>query len=67
MVERGHEDGVGIDEWVAFEYAKVKRLYDQLKIPEMTRIEYFNGHHEINAKGTLEFIQQYFHWPLLKQ
>jgi dienelactone hydrolase len=64
MVERGHEDGVGIDEWVAFEYAKVKRLYDQLKIPEMTRIEYFNGHHEINAKGTLEFIQQYFHWPL---
>lgn len=67
MVERGHEDGVGIDEWVAFEYAKVKRLYDQLKIPEMTRIEYFNGHHEINAKGTLEFIQQHFHWPLTKQ
>jgi len=67
MIERGHEDGVGIDEWIAFEYAKVKRLYDQLKIPEMTRIEYFNGHHEINAKGTLEFIQQHFHWPLLKQ
>jgi len=24
MVERGHRDGVGFDEWVAFEYAKVK-------------------------------------------
>lgn len=63
MVERGHSDGVGTDEWVAFEYAKVNRLYGKLKIPEMTRIEYFNGVHEINAKGTLEFIKQHFNWP----
>ncbi|MEZ5356033.1 MAG: hypothetical protein R2762_25645 [Bryobacteraceae bacterium] len=27
MVERGHKDGVGIDEWVAHEYAKVRRYY----------------------------------------
>ena len=26
MVERGHSDGVGLDEYVAFEYAKVRRL-----------------------------------------
>ena len=66
MVERGHDDGVGIDEWVAFEYAKVNRLYDKLKIPEQTRIEYFNGGHEIHAVGTLEFIKQHFNWPLDK-
>ncbi len=66
MVERGHDDGVGIDEWVAFEYAKVRRLYDKLEIPQMTRIEYFNGGHEINANGTFEFIQQQFNWPLEK-
>ena len=66
MVERGHSDGVGTDEWVAFEYAKVNRLYGKLKIPQMTKIEYFDGVHEINAKGTLEFIKQQFNWPLDK-
>lgn len=60
MVERGHRDGVGIDEWVAFEYAKVRRLYDELNIPVNTSIEYFNGVHEINAEGTFEFIRQHF-------
>ncbi len=63
MVERGHGDGVGIDEWVAFEYSKVKRLYDRLNIPQMTEIEYFNGVHEINAKGTMEFIGRHFGIP----
>jgi hypothetical protein len=63
MVERGHDDGVGIDEWVAFEYSKVKRLYDKLHIPQMTEIEYFNGIHEIHAQGTLEFIERHFGMP----
>ena len=30
MVERGHRDEVGLDEWVAHEYAKVRRLYREL-------------------------------------
>ena len=30
MVERGHDDGVGIDEWVALEFAKVRRRYNKL-------------------------------------
>ena len=63
MVERGHNDGVGIDEWVAFEYAKVNRLYDKLNIPHMTEIEYFNGIHEIHAVGTLKFIEKHFGLP----
>ena len=37
MVERGHDDGVGIDEWVAYEYAKVRRLYARLKLPRPDR------------------------------
>ena len=36
MVERGHRDGVAPDEWVAYEYAKVRQLYVDLKIPERT-------------------------------
>lgn len=59
MVERGHDDGVGVDEWVAYEYAKVRRFYSRLKIPERTTIEFFDGVHEINAKGTFEFLDQH--------
>ena len=63
MVERGHNDGVGIDEWVAFEYAKVNRLYAKLKIPGRTRIEYFDGPHTIHGAGTFEFLHRHLQWP----
>ena len=36
MVERGHDDGVGIDEWVNYEFAKVRRLYNKLGIGDRT-------------------------------
>jgi cephalosporin-C deacetylase-like acetyl esterase len=63
MVERGHKDGVGMDEWVAYEYAKVKRFYTFLGIPERTTIEFFNGPHEINATGTFRFLHEQLNWP----
>ncbi len=59
MVERGHNDGVGLDEWVAYEYAKVRRLYDEIGVPDRTAIEFFNGPHTINGKGTFEFLQRH--------
>jgi len=58
MVERGHRDGVGLDEWVAFEYAKVRRYYADLKIPERTEIEWFDGPHTINGVGTFAFLER---------
>jgi len=63
MVERGHADGVGIDEWVAFEYARVNRLYRRLKIPERTAIEFFDGGHEIHGVDTFAFLHRRFNWP----
>jgi dienelactone hydrolase len=63
MVERGHDDGVGIDEYVSYEYAKVRRLYSRLKIPERTEIEYFPGPHEIHGVGTFAFLQKELAWP----
>jgi hypothetical protein len=63
MVERGHNDSVGIDEWVAYEYAKVKRLYDQLGISDRTEIEYFNGPHMIHGVGTFRFLHEHLRWP----
>ena len=63
MVERGHRDGVGIDEWVDYEYAKVRRLYADLKIPERTEIEHFDGPHEIHAVETFRFLHRHLNWP----
>ena len=63
MVERGHNDGVGIDEWVNYEFAKVRRLYNKLKIGDRTTIEHFDGPHTINGVGTFEFLRQQLGWP----
>ena len=63
MVERGHFDAVAIDEWVSYEYAKVRRLYTELHIPERTAIEYFDGPHRINGVGTFDFLHTYLNWP----
>ncbi len=63
MVERGHRDGVAPDEWVAYEYAKVRRLYDEMGLGDRTTIEYFNGPHTIHGVGTFAFLREKLHWP----
>lgn len=59
LVERGHRDGVSIDEWVAYEYARVKRRYLQLGIADRTEIVYVEGGHEINLQATLPFLEKH--------
>jgi cephalosporin-C deacetylase-like acetyl esterase len=64
MVERGHDDGVGTDEMVSSEFAKVRYLYaNRLKLPERTAIDYQAGGHQIFLKGTLEFLEKYIGRP----
>jgi len=63
MVERGHRDGVGLDEWVSYEYAKVRLLYADLNIPDRTRIEYFDGPHTIHGVGTFAFLHEKLRYP----
>jgi dienelactone hydrolase len=64
MVERGHFDGVAPDEWVAYEYAKVRFLYQaKLGIGERTTIEWFNGPHKINGVGTYAFLRRWLDGP----
>ncbi len=62
MVERGHSDACSTDEWVAFEYAKVRYLYDRLGIGDRTELEVFSGGHEINLQGTLRFLNRHLGW-----
>ena len=63
MVERGHDDGVGIDEWVAWEFAKVRRHYNKLGIGHLTEIEFFDGPHTINGDATYRFLHRHLQWP----
>ncbi|MBK7927854.1 MAG: hypothetical protein IPJ98_10275 [Bryobacterales bacterium] len=62
MIERGHRDGVGIDEWIAYEHAKVARDYRTRGIPERFSIEYFDGPHRINGDGTFRFLDRWLNW-----
>ena len=63
MVERGHDDPVGVDEWVSYEYAAVRRFYDKIGIADKTEIEFFNGPHTIHGVGTFAFLRRHLRWP----
>ncbi len=63
MVERGHDDGVASDEWVAYEFAKVRELYDDLGIGDRAAITFFNGGHQIQGEATFEFLTDHLDWP----
>lgn len=63
FVERGHSDGVGIDEWVAYEFAKVRRLYARWGRSGDAEIEYFNGIHQIWGNGAFTFLHKHLAWP----
>jgi len=49
MVERGHDDSVAPDEWVAYEYARVRRFYAEMGLAQNTAFEWWNGPQAIHA------------------
>jgi dienelactone hydrolase len=64
MVERGHFDGVAPDETVAYEFAKVRHLYQaRLGIGDRCEIEFFVGPHTIHGQGTFDFLHRHLNWP----
>lgn len=64
MVERGHFDGVAPDERVAYEFAKVRHLYQaKLGIGDRCEIEWFPGPHTIHGEGTYDFLHKHLNWP----
>lgn len=64
MVERGHFDGVSSDQQVAYEFAKVRHLYQaRLKIGDRCAIEFFDGPHTIHGKGTFDFLRRHLRPP----
>lgn len=64
MVERGHFDGCSCDEMVAYEFAKVRFLYQaKLGIGDRVAIEWFPGPHKIHGVGTYAFLRKWLDWP----
>ncbi|MBM3882551.1 MAG: hypothetical protein FJ387_22980 [Verrucomicrobia bacterium] len=59
MVERGHDDGVAPDEWVAYEFAKTRRHYVKLGMGDRVEIEFFDGPHTIHGQGTFDFLHRH--------
>jgi dienelactone hydrolase len=60
LVERGHRDPVGIDEMVAYEFAKVRRFYDEMGIGDRAAIVFFNGPHMIHGVEAVAFVRRRF-------
>ena len=63
LVERGHRDQVGIDEWVLAEYARVRRFYDEMGIGDRTGIALFNGPHRVDGVEAMRFLKQWLTGP----
>lgn len=59
MVERGFDDAVAPDRWVASEYAKVRRFYQKAGLDNRTEIEWFKGGHTIHGVGTFDFLKRF--------
>ena len=59
MVERGHDDGVAPDEWVAYEFARTRQRYDRLGLGDRTELEVFLGPHTIHGVGTFAFLEKH--------
>jgi hypothetical protein len=57
MIERGHEDTVSLDQWVAFEYAKVQAFYSKMNLSDKTEADFFNGPHTIHGVKTFQFLR----------
>jgi dienelactone hydrolase len=63
MVEAGHSDGGQPSDWVAGEFGKVRRHYDQLGIASRAELEFFDGPHTIHGQGTFDFLHRHLRWP----
>jgi hypothetical protein len=48
---------------VAHEYAKVRWLYAQLGLADLTEITFFQGGHAMKQEATFDFLHRHLSWP----
>lgn len=56
FVERGHQDGVGIDEWVIREFDRLKSYTPNLNL---IRIAFFDGPHRVDGVEALPWLKSH--------
>lgn len=64
MAEHGWLDGgdpVKTNESIGAQFALVQHFYERMGIADRLAIEYFEGPHTINSKGTFEFLRKHLH------
>ncbi|MBS0261950.1 MAG: hypothetical protein JSS02_08330 [Planctomycetes bacterium] len=64
IVEAGHRDGGQPSDWVAGEFGKVRRHYDQLGLTDRAVLEFFDGPHTIHGQGTFRFLHEFLDQPV---
>ncbi|MFN0053969.1 MAG: alpha/beta hydrolase family protein [Planctomycetales bacterium] len=66
LVEAGHRDSGQPSDWVAGEFGKVRRHYDQLGISDRAVLEFFDGPHTIHGNESFRFLHRWLQWPETK-
>lgn len=55
LVERGHRDGVGRDEWVIYEFERLKQYVSD---PQLRQIAFFDGEHRTDGAAAIPFLKE---------
>ncbi|MFN8941314.1 MAG: hypothetical protein ACK5ZJ_16400, partial [Acidobacteriota bacterium] len=55
LVERGHRDRVGTDEWVNYEFERLKKYVSD---PELRRLAFFDGEHRTDGEAAIPFLKE---------
>ena len=63
MVERGHDDGVAPTNGWRTSSRGCAASTTSWASRDRTEIEFFNGPHTINGKGTFKFLHRHLNWP----
>ncbi len=63
MVEHGKQDGIAPQEWVEYEYAKVKDYYERKGKGDLTELDLHDGGHIINGVKSYPFLHKHLNWP----
>lgn len=64
MAESGYQDAVAPHEWVAYEFAKAKRVYDIIGVGDRAVLGFHIGGHEVHDDTIFPFIHKHLQWPV---
>lgn len=56
LVERGHRDKVGTNEWVTYEFERLKAYVND---PKLRRLTFFDGEHRTDGAVAIPFLKEY--------